>query len=355
MHGLKHRHAVAQQRAQNPGEPGHRQTADQRPESGDPKLPTGQRPPNARLPPQPPASGHDARGTEEDHRPVVRQRIGRAEEDLRGKRQLDAAVEILELRHEKDECGNDDTQTDEQQYDRVDKVAEHLGPHVSLLFEERAEPCQHLFEKSAALTGPDHGDLDRRKDILVLGHGIAQSLALSDVVGNGGHDGRQPGIRLSPPKQLQRTQQRHADAQQVRELPIDGRQVAGGHAPLPVTPGVDFAHLHRREVARLELDESRLSGHHGQRAGDLHPKLIASNVLESRHSAVGPPVGSWVQTPAGCRHIGLIDLVRMCANSSSSRTCASDRLGAAHPGHPRTYPVVPRRVTGWRCPPSWAG
>ena len=281
--GREHGHAVVEQRSQNARKTRDGQAADELSELGDAQLPAGRCLPHSRPPRDPHVRDGRKHDPHQQEKPIPGEERRSPQKNPGGKRQLDSAVEVLELRHEADQSRDDDRQPHAQEHDGIDQVADDFRPQVGLMLQEGTEAGEDLFQEAAPLPGSNHRQLHGRKDIRVPAHGIGQTRSLDDVVGNPPHHGGQSRVGPVLGEKLQGPEERHPHPQQIRELSIGSGQVPGGNPPLEARSDTQRLEPDGGEIPPLELGQDRLLVGCLHRAGHLLASRIAGDVGEGRH------------------------------------------------------------------------
>ena len=135
----------------------------------------------------------------------------------------------FELGHEEDDQHVDDDRAQHEQDRRVSQGADDAAFEFVLLLGELGQPVERFFQEAAFAAGADDAGGQFAERPRVAGHGVGQRGAfLHARVDVFQHD-RQVLVRRLLAQQFERTQQRHAAAEQGGKLAIRAGHDAGPH------------------------------------------------------------------------------------------------------------------------------
>ena len=117
----------------------------------------------------------------------------------------------------------------------------------------------------------------------MTGHGVGESRAVHDLVGDRADDAGQPRVGLALGQQLEGPQQGHPGPQQIGDLAVGGGEMARGDPSGQTRPVTDLTDPNGREVPALQLGEHRPLGGGRKPSVDPLPGGIARNVGKGRH------------------------------------------------------------------------
>ncbi len=220
VQGREHRHTVAEQRAQGTGEQRQLVLQGQRPHEGHLQQ--------ARLPPHPAGRGSDPAAHEQSepqHRDADQETVagegmaqGHHQLGRQGKRVAHVGEELLELRHDEAQHGDQRQHGHAQQDGRIDGGRDDAVPQGALALHVGDEPFEHGGHLAARLAGADHVDVEVAEQVAVLRERPAEGRAALDGIEHALQQDGHAGLVAHVDEHPQRVVERQAGAQHDGEF-----------------------------------------------------------------------------------------------------------------------------------------
>ncbi len=192
----------------------------------------------------------------ENHQPpITGERVADGNQDLGGERQLnvhalkDGEEFRQHVRHENDH----DDHAHASHHGGINQGRGELGLHFGEALKMVGHPAQHLHERAALLTRPDHVDVQIRKDHRLLGHGIGETFALHDLLLQLLADFGRNTLGFQMSHAVERDRQRHPGMKQIGELLREGRQLLELRFALALQNGAQRRRQQALQIAAFAL------------------------------------------------------------------------------------------------------
>ena len=152
---------------------------------------------------------------------------------------------------------------------------------------ERGDPLQGVFQKAPLFPRADHADGQLGENGRVLTQSFGEPRAVGHLVSHLLQNSLERDVPRLLDQQVERSEQRHARSQQIRELRVEDAQDAGRHATTLV---VSMSHrrlshrdLHREQTASRQLPERLALVGRRERSFALLPGKLAGDVTKVGH------------------------------------------------------------------------
>jgi len=191
LQGRQKGYPALEKRSQRPAEPRHGHLAVHGPDDGKPQQDA--------VPHVPAPFGlrqkiverdGPCRQPRDDHPPERLQEAAHTDEEDRDERQ--GLVHLVEdprhVGHHEGDQEEQDHAADEEHEERVGEGGPDAPFQGLLLFAEVRKPLEHEVERARGLPRPDHVQVERRKDLRVMGHGLGKAAPLVDLFLDLGQD-----------------------------------------------------------------------------------------------------------------------------------------------------------------------